>query len=364
MNPYLRVAKHAGLKQTSALLDSLRQLGGDSHEIVATLRRHGLAGLVLSNAPQRDLRAALPAAAVADLETWQARPRPSNRALLAGFEMARSALAKEGVPALLLKGCYFAERLYGGIECRPQFDVDMLVQDRDFRRAVRLLVHAGFARHTYDLHSRTLVVNGWKLDLHRCLRRAPAFRLDERTVWDSAIEARVDGIAFKTLSDQWHLVLLVLGAFEDLGQGMAKLRQLLDLYLFARDVDANFPWDDFFRYRALENLSGVAATVLALVVKLFDAQLELPRLAGALVAWRGQACDTTEAEAIGLVFAARKRPENFSWFARIYPGSHRLYLAEFWLAGFPQNLRELSAGRLTSSLRMALGGGSNSGARV
>jgi hypothetical protein len=149
-------------------------------------------------------------------------------------------------------------------------------------------------------------------------------------------------------------VLLGLAAFEDLGQGMVKLRQLLDLFLLLRDVDPHFDWEEFFTARRHENLDRVLVQVFSLVGSLFSADGEWPRLASALALRADAETEATRHAAFELVLAGRKRPQNFEWFAGVYPGSVAAYLAWFWFGGFPANLRELAPARVGQSLQIAV----------
>jgi hypothetical protein len=275
--------------------------------------------------------------------------------LRSGFDEVRRRLEREGVPVLLLKGQYLAERLYQVPAWRPQFDIDVLVRERHYRKASRNLVAGGFVRIAYDLHSVTFSKGNLKVDLHRCLRSAPAYRIDEDAIWASAPQVRVGGLEARTLSDEYLAVLLVLGTFEDLGQGMTRLKQMVDLYLLSKQLEQSCDWDAFFRRRESEGLADVAAAVLAVVVALFEAQTELPILAAALDR-RGHCPDAAVARtALDLVFAARKSPDNLAWFQRVYPGSFPRYLLSFWLGGFPANVRGLWTGRATETLSVLLG---------
>src|SRR6185436_9088687 len=87
--------------------------------------------------------------------------------LLAAFEEMRGALQSAAIPLMLLKGFYFADRLYGGLDRRPQHDLDILVRRTDFRQALRVLAGLGFARKTTDLHSHTITRAAVHVDLHR-----------------------------------------------------------------------------------------------------------------------------------------------------------------------------------------------------
>lgn len=351
---YARVARLAAQGRPVEMVSALRQLDAPVAEVVATLRAHHVSMLVRSalddsDAPGiGDMRAALDAVSPLRAAT------PDEQ--LRGFDEVRRRLEAEAMPVLLLKGRYLGERLYGAAASRrPQFDVDVLVRARDHRRAAQALRAAGFRRAAYDLHSATFARGALKIDLHRYLRWAPAYRVDENAVWDSALPVRLGDVEARTLADEYTLLFLVLGIFEDLGQGMARMKQLLDAYLLLRQLDEEFDWDEFFDRRARENLDGVTGAVLALVVALFESAAELPRVAAAL-GRRGHPCGGAQQQlALDLVFAPRKRAESLAWFRQVYPGTFGYYLLWFWFGGFPANLRGVS--RVGAALRVVLGRG-------
>jgi hypothetical protein len=355
VSPFVDVARSAALGRPRELLAALEALGDDGDSIIGTLGRHTLIRLVLNTLTPEDVRAHVTPTLAVHLERWRAREWMPIETLVGHFEQARTALEAEGVPLLLLKGFYFGHRLYGGLDRRPQHDVDVLVPERRFRRALLALGRNGWSLHAYDLHSRTLRRGDCKIDVHRCLRRAPAFRVDEDAPWRTAIDVDLGPLRVRTLSDEWTLVFLLLAAFEDVGQGTAKLKQMADLWLLLRSMDDGFDWEAFFAGREREALLEVVVNVLVLTTSLFDAGLECPGL-GAALARRAHLADAgSRGGAPGLVLAERKHEANLAWFARVYPGSLGLYLARFWYGGFPGNLTQITRGRLTSSLRLAMG---------
>ena len=352
--PYPRIARHAALRESAALADALADANAPVTAAAAVIRYHHLTHLVLSTIDEAGLRPRVSPALVSAIEAVQPVQTLSVDALLRGFEDVRDTLDAAGVRVMLLKGLYFAERLYGGYARRPQFDLDILVHAHDRRAAARALVRAGFTRRAYDLHSQTFVRDQLKIDVHGWLRRAPAYRIDEAAVWTSARTVRVGGLDVVTLSDEYTLTLLGLASFEDLGQGMVRLKQLLDMFLLVRQVDATFDWRGFFDRRAAEGVDGVLATVLALVLSVFEGEQDASQLAAALDARSHLVTASSRGEVLDLVFAPRKHPANLAWFGRVYPGSLARYLAAFWIAGFPANLRQLHAARLRALLRAAV----------
>jgi len=353
---YVAIAKQVGVGRAASVVDAVAALQGSAEAIADTLRSHHLLGFV-----QRALREAgapdrLPPALLAALASRRPIQRVSPETLLATFDEVRRALEQAGIAALMLKGLHLAQRLYGGIDRRPQFDIDVLVRRRDLRRAVRVLARSGFAPQAYDLHSRTVMRDDLKVDLHGALRWAPAYRLDEEMLWTQSRQATIADTPAPTLSDEYTLVLLVLAAFEDLGQGTSNLKQLLDVVLFLRELEPTTDWPGFFARRADENLLVVAVNVITVVLDAFDMRAELPRLGAELA--RHAACvrHAGREEALGLLGAAPKAAASLRWFARVYPGSMVHYVVWFWASGFPANLRRVGVPWLAQLRGLVVGG--------
>jgi hypothetical protein len=349
---YPRIARYAALDEAGPLLRALHSLADPPSQVATTFRQHHLAALVLATLEDAGVADELDARLLSAIQG--ARPhQPGADVLLATFDEMRRALSEAGVESVLLKGIYFAERLYGGYHRRPQFDLDVLVRAGHRRRAARVLRQLGYVRQTYDLHSQTFARGNAKADVHGWLRRAPAYRIDEAALWRDVRPVHLEHLDVLTLSDEFNLVLLGVSCFEDLGQGMMKLKQVLDVYLFLRQVDASMDWNGFFSRRAIERTDGIIASVFALVIVLFEACGELPALEAALGARRPLRHDATREQALALISSPRKHPANLTWFGRVYPGSLWHYLAWFWLAGFPENLKQLGSGRVLATMGAA-----------
>jgi hypothetical protein len=179
---YLRIARLAALKDAAALTDALDALTDSPDQIATTLRAHHIASLVHASLDSPSERAWFGALLDA-IDRLRRFPFPTATECMTGFDEVRERLGARDVDVLLLKGVYFAERLYGGSRWRPQFDVDILIPAAAHRRAHRTLIDAGFQRTAYDLHSATFSRDRLKVDVHAWLRRAPAYHLDERLIW-------------------------------------------------------------------------------------------------------------------------------------------------------------------------------------
>lgn len=354
MEGYVAIAKGIGSADANAVVLAVAALRDDPETVADALRAHHLIGFVRRAIDESRGADGVPAELLAALASRRPIQRASVEALCELFDEVRRELAQAGVPAVLMKGLSLAERLYGGLDRRPQFDVDVLVPRRLFKAAIRALRRRGFASAAYDLHSRTVVRGEGKVDVHHALRWAPAYRLDERALWNDARDVTIAGRPVRTLSDEHTLVMLILNAFEDVGQGMVRLKQLLDLWLLVRNVDGTLDWQRFLERRARENLLAVSVNVLALVLDLFEARGLAPHLDAALRPHAGRLRHANRDAALALLAAPRKAPESFEWFASVYPGSVGRYLVWFWLGGFPANLRNLGSPWVTKALRLAV----------
>ena len=355
---YVDIAQSAASNDAPALSAALARLDDDPDRVLEVLGRHTLIRLVLLTLPEHDA-AGVPPPLAHRLDRWRARRWVPALEYLQAFDQARRALDASGVPVVLLKGPCFAERLYGGCDRRPMHDLDLLVPARGFGRARRALEQLGYVPGGYDAHSRTLQRGDIAIDLHRSVRRAPAFRLDETQLWSALVETTVGGLPARTLSDDWTLVFLLMAAFEDLGQGSAKLKQLLDLALLLEHVDAVTDWEAFFDRRRQQALLEVAVNVLAVVEAVFEGRTAWPRLSAALRARRDLVVEGRRDVLLALVCAPRKDAASLAWFARVYPGRMALYLAWFWYGGFPENLSRFSWRRLARSVQVAFRAGTS-----
>jgi hypothetical protein len=338
LDGYVRVARYAGLDDAGRLVDALATLEGDPSAVADELRRHHLIGLVRARVPDAQLRARLPPGLVDALTSRRPVGRVPPVELVRTYGEVRRVLDRRGVEVLAFKGFVLAERLYGGMDRRPQHDLDVLVRARDFRTTLGALRALGFRRRHRDLHSIALRRGDVQVDVHRHLRWAPAFAVDDTALWQTAVERTIGGIAVRTLSDEYALVALVLAAFEDLGQGAAKLKQLLDLDLLLRAMEPAADWEAFFGRRDAEHLLGIAVNVLALVTELFESTEALPRLSAALARRRELRVLGTRDDEMRLLAAPAKDHANLVWFGRVYPGSLAHYLFWFWWFGLPENL--------------------------
>lgn len=324
--------------------------------LVGALARHTMVGPVLLALDVSGAWSDVPAGVAGVLQPWRDVEWPSAETLLSLQTRVITTLDRAGVPAIALKGLCFAQRLYGGIGRRLQFDLDLLVRADDFTRACATLRRSGARPATYDAHSRTFTLEGVKIDLHDRLTRAPAFRADEAACWHSAIDQPLDGVMVRTLSDEWALVQLLHAAFEDLGQGTARLRQLMDGFLLIRQIDSAMNWDAFFAERHGERFERVAVNVLALMTTLFGGEGEWPRLAAAIDRRAALVVDSSRSQARALLSAPRKHPANLRWFASLYPGNLAVYLAWFWYHGFPANTSPTALARVVRAVPQLVGG--------
>lgn len=173
-------------------------------------------------------------------------------------------------------------------------------------------------------------------------------------MWRERVRYTIADVSFTTPSDEDTLVMLALSLFQDVGLGTTKLKQLLDAYLLAASIDARLNWRRFFARRSPERTLAITVNVLDLVLRVFDGESRLPRLAAALASHRELVVVPERAQAIALVLAERATVSNRAWFFTIYPGS----IAWYWLWLLPRKiptyLSRKAPGQARSSMRPSL----------
>lgn len=345
---YVAVARCAAVRDGKGLRAALDSLADPLEVIARELVRHQLLPTALATLRDAEDQLWVPRleGVVQGLEP---RHRNWSQAVLAGFAEVSGALRSAGVEALVLKGPILAVRLYGGLERRPQADLDILVMRARRRDAERALRAIGYERARRDQHAFVLRRGDARVDLHWAIRSAPAYRFDEPSIWRDCPAAEVMGVPVRTLSDEYLLALLSVGLAEDAGIGMVKLKQLIDLWLLARELDDRLAWDAWFERRQPERIDEVAAAGLWLMLAATRGATEMPHLAAALGArTRRDGRDAAPQRALDLLAAPRHDPASRRWFADAYPGSLAVLRLHSLAAGLPHSLLEA---RLLRGLR-------------
>jgi hypothetical protein len=201
-------------------------------------------------------------------------------------------LDSAGVEALSVKGPLLAHRLYGDLGARSMSDLDLLVKPHDVNRVEQLLQGAGYDRTSGLLLGRRLSCffthhfsycrTGTIVEIHWALQRHFSFEIDYRRVWEESIELRLLGRGFRAPSDEYQLVVQLLGAFTDLQVGRLVLKPFLDAYRLLKTLAGRLDWEQFFDRRKRERLSRICGYVLSLLLELMECGEEFPSLAAYL----------------------------------------------------------------------------------
>jgi hypothetical protein len=326
LSAFADIARAAATNDRASVVAGLEAAPGDVDAIVATLLRLRLGRLVLATlgAADQPVAQALRAQFAPDGPLLTA----AAAELLDAFAEARDALDRIGIAALLLKGAVLAEELYGGIDHRPQDDVDVLVHRADARRAGAALRALGYRRRRRDGHADTFQRGAVTIDLHRRLRATPAYRVDDGEAWRSRRRVTIAGVTAETLSEPLTFTLVAASLAEDVAYGMAKLKNACDAWLLVRRLDVSLDWASVDRVV----LNGAALALLAL-----DRMDDAPGL-------RDRAAEVVtrdRAHALALLNAPRGAPANLAWMGDVYPGrllAFRLYPV---VVGLPWTLRDI-----------------------
>jgi hypothetical protein len=276
-------------------LDLLRALVADNQESVHRLladpaaepaaflafaHRHQLGAFVYTAVRRAGADTLLPPALRrAAKAAWLLDRAPSERAVCELPELA-ALLERGGVGALFLKGPLLAKRYYGTLEARAVQDLDILVRSDDLARVEALLLDGGYHRQFRVPVSRRLARafahhfeyrrGAVPLDVHWALHRHFSVALEYERIWATATAVDLDGRSYPATSDEYEILLQILGVMTDLQVGKLTARPLVDLVHMLAAVESTIKWDVFMAARRREHVLRPTAFVLALVLDVLD----------------------------------------------------------------------------------------------
>jgi hypothetical protein len=233
-----------------------------------------------------------PGPAFARLRDQWAHQRRRNADLLQSLAAIDSAFGSAGIEYLLLKGLPLADRLYGGIDHRFTWDLDLLVRESDVARGLGILaglgVHAPSLTYGLDRVVRRVAHamecrrrDGLSVDLHWAFRRLPGLRFPADDVFRDQRFHELGGRRYRVPSDEHMLVQVLLGIAADVDRSLCRMRSLWDAYLLLRSL-STCDWTAFFGRREAEGCLGLVANTIALVIHRMDAADEFRELLHAL----------------------------------------------------------------------------------
>jgi hypothetical protein len=162
----------------------------------------------------------------ADFQHTVAKSRLSTETLVAELEQLLAAFAEHGIDVIPLKGPVLAETLYGDVAMRPCEDLDLLVRVRDFSRAEKVLIAAGWiAPSPAEEFERQFLRNGVLVELHFGVASPRSFPFDLDGAWNRAQTASFRGLPMLAMSETDRALYLLL---HGLKHGFGKLIWILD----------------------------------------------------------------------------------------------------------------------------------------
>ncbi|MCP4327897.1 MAG: nucleotidyltransferase family protein [Alphaproteobacteria bacterium] len=320
----------------------MRRFAGESDELAefAEFALRNQQRLPLIRALEKtDLISRLPESVIGPLQRYS-RSQAARHDVLCGILLEiDTMLRSHRIDYILLKGPAYAEHLYGDRDGRHFDDIDILVRLDDHNRAESLLSEIGFkpdeAPRPWDAllrnfeHAITLSRDGYKVDLHRQLRRRPAYRINDAEIWSTRQERKVAGVEVGLLSPEYELAATALEIAHDLERNACTVKTALDLYLLIRRAEGQIEWSRFFADRELENIEPLVTNVFALVLGLTGSWDEFPTLSAYLRPMEKGFPIKDPVSVAALFDREVDDGRNRVWFRKVYPGNSIIYWS--WL---------------------------------
>jgi hypothetical protein len=205
-----------------------------------------------------------------DFQRAVVNSRQSSEMLAAQLEQLLAGFAQHGIDVIPLKGPVLAETLYGDVAMRPCEDLDLLVRVRDFRRAEKVLIDAGWiAPSPADEFERQFLRNGVLVELHFGVASPRSFPFDLDGAWSRAQTASFRGLPMLALSETDRALYLLL---HGLKHGFGKLIWILDAAHALNAVKECSPREIVEQARTL-GLEQVLYVGCAMILEAFPQQL-------------------------------------------------------------------------------------------
>lgn len=203
--------KRGGPAVETARLSGLTR--GDRQAFLALAAAQRVRSLLWHRLAQKGLRNAVPVEAAEALRKASLQNTMHNLRLYGELRRLLSALKREGIPLILLKGIYLADALYGDIGLREMHDVDVLARPADLVRVADILMNMGYTPErpidaeitiNAEHHLPTLVKKDCgAFEVHWNLTRSgDSYNIDPVGLWERSIPVHIAGCDAMALSPE------------------------------------------------------------------------------------------------------------------------------------------------------------------
>ncbi len=217
-------------------------------ELTLEAGRHGLQGFLHHKLQDNHPLVKIPAESEKVLKSaWRA----NHFANFLRFQLLGRVLAglkKTGVPVIVLKGAYLAQKVYPNIGRRLMIDVDLLIRPEDLEKSDAVMAACGFRRQEFSLetssqtnefhyleeNSKAAFEIHWEL-----VRPDHPLAVPRDIFWEQAVNTEISGTECLSLAPEHLLLHLALHASKHgFNQG---LRSLCDLAEVMTRLDLSWP---------------------------------------------------------------------------------------------------------------------------
>ncbi len=187
-----------------------------------------------------------------------------------------SELEKEGVGTLLLKG-FEVSRLYSVPECRVSSDTDILIDEKDEKKAYRLMRSLGYTvvpRTVYSHHATATLPSAGVVELHTSL----FFEMLNDILFDGCytdglirkeptLKVECDGGVYNTLGYTDHLIFLTFHMIQHFIRSGTSVRQIYDVMIYTATHRDKIDTDRYLGIVQKSGYMGFLSTVYTFGVR-------------------------------------------------------------------------------------------------
>ena len=188
--------------------------------VVTLARQHGVMALLYQQLKTLGLTDQVPPGILQTLRTDYLYEANRNSQIFRELGNILSAIYRENIPVIPLKGAYLAENVYGNIAVRPVRDVDLLVKQKDLWGVEKILTEMSYIRvHPGEGEEGIRHVEyqdtqlGLKVEIHwDFVPEGFGLRVDLQNLWNRTKPAMVAGVGVAAMSPEDLLLNLCIHA--------------------------------------------------------------------------------------------------------------------------------------------------------
>jgi hypothetical protein len=279
----LTIAKFELSDDDKSLIEKQSILITDWNQFCIRAIKLGIGNLAFSQLQKIKNIQVIPSKIMTHLNAIYHRSLLRNILLSAYFKKIQNSFSEKGIPIIPLKGIYLAETFYIDIGLRQMSDIDLLVQEKDTEKSLKILSELGFVAkeriktafikdQSGAKHLPTMVKNDVFVEIHFRVRTDNKLNsIDIGDYWKSSSPVMLFNTQTLALSPENLLQYLCIHLERHFNEGKIQLYQFTDLLILLKKHYRSINWEMFEKSCISNNCTKAVGKILFILHNFFSA---------------------------------------------------------------------------------------------